>query len=104
MILHHGAYTAAAILLIAASLTYAETPLAYVETAAFEAREAVQAAAADERHVYAIDNRRIARYDRASGKRLAESDGDALHLNSGFLWRGKLYCAHSNYPRKPVSS
>jgi hypothetical protein len=66
--------------------------------------EANQAAAADEKYIYAIDNRRIAQYDRETGKRLAESKGEALHLNSGFLWEGKLYCAHSNYPLTPAQS
>jgi hypothetical protein len=77
---------------------------AYFEHARMPAAEATQAAAADERHVYAIDNRRIARYDRATGERQAESHGEAFHLNSGFLHQGKLYCAHSNYPRTPAQS
>ena len=29
---------------------------------------------------------------------------DAKHLNSGFFHDGKLYCAHSNYPKLPESS
>jgi endonuclease/exonuclease/phosphatase family metal-dependent hydrolase len=68
------------------------------------APEAHQAAAADEQHVYAITNTRIARYDRETGQRISVSTGDAQHLNSGFLWNGRLYCAHSNYPRTPEHS
>ena len=68
------------------------------------ASEAHQAAAADERHLYAISNSRVAKYDRRSGRRIALSTGDAQHLNSGFLWEGRLYCAHSNYPRTPEQS
>jgi hypothetical protein len=83
---------------------YGAEQAAFVETSSLAAPEAIQAAAADEIHVYAIDNRRIAKYDRATGKRLAESTGQVLHLNSGFLWEGKLYCAHSNYPRTPAQS
>lgn len=77
---------------------------AFVRTSELAAAEANQAAAADEKFIYAIDNRRIAKYDRATGQRLGESTGEALHLNSGFLWEGKLYCAHSNYPRTPAQS
>jgi hypothetical protein len=77
---------------------------AYVQTGTLSAPEANQAAAADERFVYAIDSAVVAQYDRATGKRLALSSGEAKHLNSGFLWQGKLYCAHSNYPRKPEQS
>src|SRR5262245_45558382 len=74
------------------------------QTGALEAPEAVQAAAADERHVYAIANSIVARYDRQTGQRLAISSGEAFHLNSGFLWKGRLFCAHSNYPKKPERS
>jgi hypothetical protein len=77
---------------------------AYVRTGEMPAPEANQAAAADDRFVYAIDSAVVAKYDRATGKRLAVSTGSATHLNSGFLWEGKLYCAHSNYPRKPERS
>ena len=76
----------------------------YIQTGALAAPEANQAAATDEQFVYAIDNAVVAKYDRATAKRLAVSTGEAKHLNSGFLWNGKLYCAHSNYPRKPEQS
>lgn len=69
-----------------------------------DAPEAKQAAAADERYFYAVDNRVIAQYDRTTGERKAVSSGEAFHLNSGFLWNGKLYCAHSNYPLTPQQS
>jgi hypothetical protein len=68
------------------------------------APEAHQAAAADKEFVYAITNSKIAKYDRRTGKRLATSTGEARHLNSGFFWKGKLYAAHSNYPKTPELS
>lgn len=76
----------------------------WVKTDTIPAREANQAAAADERYVYAIDNTMIARYDRKSRERIDASVGDAKHLNSGFFHDGKLFCAHSNYPRTPEQS
>jgi hypothetical protein len=82
----------------------AEPKRAFVQTGTLAAPEANQAAAADDRFVYAIDNAVVAKYDRATGKRLAVSTGPAQHLNSGFLRQGKLYCAHSNYPRQPARS
>jgi hypothetical protein len=69
-----------------------------------DAPEAHQAAAADDRFVFAIASRTIAKYDRQTGERLATSSGQAQHLNSGFLSGGKLYCAHSNYPHLPEQS
>lgn len=68
------------------------------------APEAHQAAAADEKFVYAITNRLVAKYDRDSGKRIAVSTGEAKHLNSGFFHKKRLLCAHSNYPQIPERS
>ncbi len=77
---------------------------AWIKTRTLDAAEAHQAAAADDRFVYAIANRVVAQYDRDSGQRLSQSSGDAYHLNSGFFLDGKLYCAHSNFPQKPEVS
>ena len=68
------------------------------------APEAHQAAAADKDFIYAITSRAVAKYDRKTGQRVAVSTGAARHLNSGFFWKGKLLCAHSNYPLKPERS
>ena len=68
------------------------------------APEAHQAVAAEGKFVYVITSRAVAKYDRATGKRVAASTGAAKHLNSGFFWKGKLLCAHSNYPLKPERS
>lgn len=76
----------------------------WVRTGTLDAAEAVQAAAADQRRVYAINNTHVAAYDRETGERVALSQGPAQHLNSGFLWKDRLYCAHSNYPRVPERS
>ena len=73
-------------------------------TGTLPATEAHQAAAADDKFVYAITNTLVAKYDRQTGERLATSTGEAKHLNSGFLWERRLYCAHSNYPQTPEQS
>ena len=77
---------------------------AWPKTAELAAPEAIQAAAADGQFVYAIASRQVAKYDRTTGKRIATSTGQAKHLNSGFLWKGRLLCAHSNYPTTPEKS
>lgn len=110
------------LLVIAAAPTAAETPaqpaageavLPAAEpvkrgwrlSASFPAPEAHQAAAADDKHVYVISSTTVAAYDRNTGQRQWVSHGgQASHLNSGFLWQGKLLCAHSNYPRQPNTS
>ncbi|MBL8828399.1 MAG: hypothetical protein JNM18_15565 [Planctomycetaceae bacterium] len=68
------------------------------------APEAVQAAAADDKFLYAINNTQVAKYDRVTGQRVAVSHGAAKHLNSGYFWQGRLFCAHSNYPAQPEQS
>ena len=66
---------------------------------------ATQAAAADERHVYAISNTTVASYDRRTGALVRTGTAaDAKHLNSGFVHDGLVYCAHSNYPAEPPES
>src|SRR5262245_40296023 len=76
----------------------------WTATRRLAAPEAHQAAATDGKFVYAIASTRVAKYDRQSGTLIAVSTGDAKHLNSGFLWQGRLYCAHSNYPLTPEQS
>lgn len=97
-----GVFLAIATLLVFARA--AEMARGWQQAAVLAAPEAHQAAVADERYVYAINNTTVARYDRETGERLAISQGPAEHLNSGFFHEGKIYCAHSNYPQQPEQS
>ena len=91
-------------LIASLAATCAAAEVRWKQTAALAAPEAHQAAAADESCVYAIANATVAKYDRRTGQRVALSTGDAHHLNSGFFWEGRLYLAHSNYPKTPEES
>ena len=72
------------------------------------APEANQGVAADEGSLYAIGNHAIGKYDKKTGKRLAgwecENGKPLIHLDSGVVHNGVLYCAHSNYPGLPMVS
>lgn len=71
------------------------------------APEANQGVAVDRRAIYAVDNTRIARYDRATGARLASFQGDPAkfaHMNSCAVIGADLVCAASNYPATPMQS
>jgi hypothetical protein len=71
------------------------------------APEAGQGVAADDRHIYAIDNNRIAKYDKRTGQRVAEWSGDRArfpHINSCAADGADLVCAASNYPAVPQES
>lgn len=76
----------------------------YVAVQTFASADANQAACADEKFVYAINNTRLVKYDRTTGQEIAKSVGEAAHLNSGLIWKGKIYLAHSYYPKKPNDS
>ena len=84
------------------------TPLAegapWTLTRRISAPEAVQAAAADDTYLYAVSSTQVARYRRDTGERVDLSRGPASHLNSAWVWEGRLLCAHSNYPAKPELS
>ena len=69
-----------------------------------KSEHATQAAAATDAHVFVVSSTTVALYDRVTGKLLAASKDKAEHLNSAFVWKGKVYCAHSNYPKTPETS
>ncbi len=71
------------------------------------APEARQGVAVGRRHLYAIANYRIARYDRKTGARQAAWEGDPVrfpHINSCAIIRNELVCAASNFPAVPQAS
>ena len=95
--------------LLAASAASAQDPSRRLEEVRrFNAEEARQGVAVDDRHFYAISNRRIGKYDKSSGERVGgwegAPDGPVIHLDSGIVLDGRLYCAHSNYPGVPMVS
>jgi hypothetical protein len=73
----------------------------------FHAAEANQAVAVDTNFFYAIDDAEIGKYDKRSGERVLgwkDTTGRHMHLNSGIVLDGELYCANSNYPETPMVS
>jgi hypothetical protein len=74
----------------------------------FVAPEARQGVAADARHFYAVDNTVVAKYEIASGRRVAAwagpRNGLIRHLNSCLVDGGRIRCANSNYSQTPMAS
>jgi predicted GH43/DUF377 family glycosyl hydrolase len=70
--------------------------------------EAHQAVAVDASSFYAIASRTIARYEKGTSRSLAKWTAPAgspiLHLNSGMVIDGRLYCANSNWPQAPLKN
>lgn len=91
-----------------AALTFGARAQQLEEVARYNAPEARQGVAVDAQHFYAISDRAIGKYEKASGKLLAKwegpKDGAVIHLDSGVVIDGKLYAAHSNYPQEPMTS
>jgi hypothetical protein len=67
-----------------------------------------QGVAVDKKYFYAIDSRAVGKYDKNTGalvnKWVGEDNWPVIHLDSGVVVDGKLYCAHSNYPASPMVS
>ena len=81
------------------------TPAAVVSR--FVAEEAKQGVAVDARYFYPINNNRIGKYDKKTGKRVAQWEGPRAlypHMNSCVVDRTELICAASNYPAVQMSS
>lgn len=73
----------------------------------FVAEEARQGVAVDARYFYPLSNNRIGKYDKATGKRVAQWEGPRAlypHMNSCVVDGAELVCAASNYPAVPMSS
>lgn len=93
-----------ALLLLIPGTIYAENTV----LKSFPAK-ASQGVAVDGKHFYAISNTVIRKHDKETGKEIAVWLADTqlegfrhfLHLNSGTVIDGKLYCAHSRFPIAP---
>lgn len=73
----------------------------------YPAPEAKQGVAVDGRFLYVVDDSQIGKYDKASGRKVAEWTGDPEkfpHLNSCEIIGAELVCASSNYPQTPMKS
>jgi hypothetical protein len=100
------AMLAAALVLAGAAAPVPLLPAAEV-VARLPATEAEQGVAVDGHFFYAVSNSRIGKYDKATGRKLAEWTGDPgefVHMNSCTLIEGQLVCAASNYPQLPMAS
>jgi hypothetical protein len=76
--------------------------------ARFTTPAARQGVCADADHVYVVDDRLIAKFDKKTHAEVARfetpRDGPIIHMNSLSLHDGRLYAAHSNYPEDPMLS
>lgn len=82
--------------------------LAAEEIGRWPAPGANQAAAVDATHFYGIGNRTLTKHRKTDGARVAEwsspEGGPIVHFNAGYVARGQLVLAHSNFPQLPMAS
>lgn len=83
-------------------------PRKIIEIGSFPAKEARQGVAVDADHIYVVGSQQIGKYDKKDHELLKHwqgaEDGPIIHLDSGVIYKGRLYCAHSNYPEVPLTS
>jgi hypothetical protein len=97
----------AALLALGAEPALAQATLQAEPVHRYDAPEANQGVAVDTTSIYAVDNSRIGRYDKKTGKRTGGWSGDPKvfpHLNSCAAIGAELVCASSNYPATPMAS
>ncbi len=93
--------------LVAVASAQTQDVAAAKELRRIPAEEAHQGVASDARFVYAIADSKIAKYDKATGKRVALFEGDPsvfTHMNSCSVMGQELMCALSNFPNLPQIS
>lgn len=93
-------------MLLLAAVTAVDLPAAEV-IRRYPAEEARQGVAADARYLYAVDNSRIAKYDKTTGAKVGAWSGDPdrfPHINACVVVKAELVCAASNYPYVPMTS
>lgn len=84
------------------SMAWAQTS---IEVMRYKAPDARQGIAVDKEYFYAISNTRIVKRRKDNGEMVIAWEDERLHhLNAGVVRKGKLYCAHSNYPQIPMHS
>ncbi|SDJ26844.1 hypothetical protein SAMN05421869_109336 [Nonomuraea jiangxiensis] len=94
----------------AAGVAAVAEPPAFTATLArsYDTFDANQAVAVDKKYFYVVDNRKITKHDKETGKPLLQfvSDpaGPMIHMDSAVVVGDKLYAAHSNYDRSPMQS
>lgn len=73
----------------------------------FESANARQGVAVDANYIFAINDQKITKHDKKTNSIIniwEDKSGKIIHLDSGVVIDGKLYCAHSNYPNIPMTS
>jgi len=96
------------LLLSGFNYSFSQDSTRFAEVARFSAPEARQGIAVDGTCFYAIDSRKVAKYDKKTGNLIKKwqerENGPIIHLDSGVIVEGQLICAHSNYPGLPMTS
>ncbi len=93
---------------LAAALAVVSLDATAVTVGRWPAEEARQGVAVDAAAFYAIDATAIGKYEKTTGRKLAEWRAAAsepfVHLDGCVVTDSELVCAHSNYPAVPMHS
>lgn len=96
------------VLLVLGMPVWAQAQVSFTKIGEFPIPEANQGVGVDKDYFYAVDNRTVAKYEKYTGELVTLWDGDAngpiIHLDSAVVRNGKVYAAHSNWRRLPITS
>ncbi len=90
---------------ISQSSCFADVTLTQINE--FSIPAANQGVGVDKDHFYAVNNRQIVKYTKDGlfvDEWVGAEDGPIIHLDSAMVRNGKLYAAHSNWRRLPITS
>lgn len=94
--------------LLSLLLATAQAQVEFTQIAEFDIPEANQGIGVDADYFYAVDNRSITKYNKRTGEFVAKwedtEDGPFIHLDSAMVRHGKIFAAHSNWRRLPITS
>ncbi len=92
------------ILFLWASAVAQEKEFDFPVVRSLSSEQAHQGVAVDKEHVYTVATKSIAKHEKKTGKlvKVWDESSHIIHLNSGIVVEGKLYCAHSNWPNIPM--
>lgn len=78
----------------------------FQELRRFKSPDAHQGVAVDATSVFAISNKSISQHDKFTGNIVktwkAEEGSPVVHMNGGIVHEGRLFCANSSWPKKPL--
>lgn len=94
--------------LVLAAPAFGQDVVPEIASRKYQAPEAEEGVVVDAKHFYALDHRRIVKYDKKTGARISEwvdeEGGPIRHFSGGVVVGKLLYATHVTHPELPAAS